>query len=132
MLPGNATPVVKDRGSQRYPLYSTPLGVMSMHPQGWAAPWTTHQDSLVREVLQLPIPGGVEDHREGLVRRLNVAQLHLVLRTRETPAVEATTSHACLALGTSGKTAHGRSLPWGTLPLGVKEVLEAQRGSTVA
>ena len=48
----------------------------------------THQDSFVREVLQLAIPGGVKDHREGFVRRLDVAQLHLVLQTRGTPVVD--------------------------------------------
>ena len=48
---------------------------------------TTHQDSFVGEVLQLAIPGGVKDHREGFVRRLDVAQLHLVLQTQGTAAV---------------------------------------------
>ena len=49
---------------------------------------STHQDSFVREVLQLAIPGGVKDHREGFVWRLDVAQLHLILQTRGTPVVD--------------------------------------------
>lgn len=50
---------------------------------GWAAVATTYQDSFVRELLQLPVPWGVEDHWEGLVWRLNVAQLHLILQRRK-------------------------------------------------
>lgn len=72
---------------RRARLPSGPRG-RAPRPAGPAVAPTTHQDSFVREVLQLAVPRGVKDHREGFVRRLDVAQLHLVLQTRGTPAVD--------------------------------------------
>lgn len=43
----------------------------------------THQDLLKGEVPQASVSRGVKDHREGFVRGLDVAKLHLVLREEE-------------------------------------------------
>lgn len=45
--------------------------------------WFTHQDLLKGVVPQASVSRGVKDHREGFVRGLDVAKLHLVLREEE-------------------------------------------------
>lgn len=66
----------------------TDWGPIGEATQGFPTlPWATHQDPLIGEVLQASVPGGVEDHREGLVRRLHVAEFYLVLG-RETERQE--------------------------------------------
>ena len=50
-------------------------------------PLATYQDPLIGEVLQPSVSGGVEDHWEGLVRRLHVAKFYLILG-RETKSLQ--------------------------------------------
>lgn len=48
----------------------------------WPPGQGPHQDPFVREVLQFAVSGRVKDHREGLMWRLHVPELHLILRRK--------------------------------------------------
>lgn len=70
------------------------------------APPPTHQDPFVREALQLPIPRRIKDHRQGLVWRLHIPQLHLILPMgRETLSVDRLQRPQVLGPGISGRAA---------------------------
>lgn len=87
----------------RFPVYpGCPWGCVFSVPRA-ALPPPTHQDSFVRKTLQLPIPRGIEDHGQSLVRRLHVAQLHLILQMgREAIAVTVSSTPKCWLLSSWG------------------------------
>lgn len=84
----NTTAHLRDRGPSRKCAYYGARGAQPrvVRKEAWgggisaaAGPTSTYQHAFDGELLQAPVPRRVKDHRQGLVRGLDVADLYLVL-----------------------------------------------------